>query len=267
MSLRVATFLALTLVFSACQGADSPDNPEDNLSSPTLTSSPIAVQQSTTTSRPTEIFKPTAEADLSLPPSGQYLDRVDVGEQGIYALTIDDGFGRVPFDEILNELSARDIQATFFLVAEAMINLGFERMEQLAIDGHTIAYHSYAHDDLSIVEDWDESEWLTDYAAWEEAMRILLGEEVFSQAIRPYARAPYGLFNRDFLGMTEEMGLIPVGWSRDPGDLNIGLTVRPGDIFLLHVRVSDAELLPGLLDEIELTPVSLDELFAARQPD
>ena len=267
MSPRVATFLAAALIFSACQGADLPDSPEFNLSSPTLTSTPIALQQTTATARPTEVRKSTPQAELTLPPSGQYLDHLEVAGEAIYALTIDDGFGLAPFDEILNELRTRDIQATFFLIAEAAIKLGYERLEQLAENGNTIAYHSYSHDDLSVLEGWGEQDWLADYAAWNEAMRILLGEELFSEAIRPYARAPYGLFNRPFLGMTEEMGLIPVGWSRDPGDLNLGMGVRPGDIFLLHVRYPDAELMPALLDEIDLRPVSLDELFAAWQPE
>lgn len=267
MSLRVAAFLALTLIFSACQVAQSPNSPENILSLPTRTAASIALSQATSTARPTEIPESTSVPELSLPPGGQYIDHLDVAGEGIYALTIDDGFGRTSFDEIFQELSSRDIQITFFLVAQAAINLGVERMQLLAVDGHTIAYHSYSHDDLLVMQGWGEQDWLADYAAWERAMRLLLEDELYAQLIRPYARAPYGLFNRPFLAMTEEIGLIPVGWSSDPGDLNLGMSVRPGDIFLLHVRYSDAKLLPALLDEIDLRPVSLDELFAAWKPD
>jgi len=267
MSKPFPIFIALTLFFSACQSSNPPDRPESILSATIPASSPVPLPQDTPTASISQIHTQTPAADLILPPNGEYLDHLNVGEAGIYALTIDDGYGRLPFDSILAELRSRNIQATFFLVADASIKLGLERMQTLVEDGHTIAYHSNTHDDLELMEDWNAFDWLNDYYAWEQAMRLLLGDDLYAQLVRPYARAPYGLFNRPFLGMTKEIGLIPVGWSRDQGDLNIGLTVRPGDIFLMHVRVLDAATLPALLDEIDLTPVSLDDLFAAWQTE
>jgi len=267
MRKSLLTLFTLTLYLSACQNSSRVETAESVPSATLPVSTPSPLPEATQTSSIDRLPTQTPAAELRLPQFGVYLDHIDVGETGIYALTIDDGYGKVPFDAIVAELGSRKNQATFFLVAEAAVKLGLDRMQSLADDGHTLAYHSYAHDDLAIVEEWTELDWLDDYVAWEQALQRLLGDELFAHLVRPYARAPYGLFNRPFLGMTEEIGLIPVGWSRDQGDLNIGLAVRPGDIFLIHVRILDAETLPALLDEIELTPVSLDDLFAARQPE
>lgn len=266
MRQSVSTILTAALFLSACQSPTSTRPTETDPGTPIPTLSPTTV--SSITSTPTDIDLPnsTPAAEMRLPPGEEVLKRLDIAEAQIYALTIDDGFGKMPFDDIMDELSARNLHATFFLIAQAAVSLGEERMQRLAEEGHTIAYHSYSHDDLLLLEEWGQNDWLNDYTAWGEAMRTLMGDDLYTQTVRPYARAPYGLFNQPFLAMTEEIGLIPVGWSRDPGDLNVGLMLRPGDIFLLHVRYPDSELLPGLLDEIDLRPVSLDELFAAWNP-
>ena len=263
MKSHAIAILVAAFSLSACQPTLT-----TQLTTPSAASlaAPTALS-STSTAVSTEAIPPTPEPETALPPSGQYLDHLAGMQEDIFALTIDDGYGKMPFDEIILELRQRDVHATFFLVAEASVTLGIERMQTLADDGHTVAYHSLGHDPLEIVEEWGQSDWHADYEAWQESMRQLLGEDLYAQLVRPYARAPYGLFNRPFLGMTEEKGLIPLGWSRDPGDLNVGLKVRPGDIFLLHVRYPDAEIMSDLLDGIDLTPVSLDELFAAWQPE
>lgn len=266
MRLAVAALLAATLL-SACQ----PSSPAQDSTATSTAHSQTAKQSDAPEVSPlataTETPVPPSERSDQLPPNGQLIRRAEVGEQAIYALTIDDGYGIQPFDQILAELRAREIKATFFLVALASINLGPERLAQLVEDGHSIAYHSYGHDDLHVLEGWGRQDWVDDFAAWQRVMQDLLGAEGFAAAYRPYARAPYGLFNLAFLKMTEELELIPVGWSNDPGDMNRGLVVKPGDIFLLHVRYPDAEILPELLDEIGLQVVSLDELFAAQIPE
>jgi peptidoglycan/xylan/chitin deacetylase (PgdA/CDA1 family) len=263
MRFHVIVLLVAVLSLSACQ-----PKAETKLATPSAEAqlTPTLLQL-TSTPAGTQAMPPTPEPETALPPAGQYLDYLEGLSSEIFALTIDDGYGQIPFDQIIMTLRQREVHATFFLVAEASHILGIERMQTLADDGHTIAYHSLTHAALEIVEEWGQSDWIADYEAWEESMRLLLGDELHLQLVRPYARAPYGLFNRPFLGMTEEKDLIPLGWSRDPGDLNVGLKVRPGDIFLLHVRYPDAEIMANLLDAIELTPVSLDELFAAWQPD
>ena len=204
------------------------------------------------------------EEQIEFPSDGQLVSRIESIEENMVALTIDDGYGKVPFDVILQELSNRDVKATFFLVGLAAINLGEERLDQLFESGHHIAYHSYAHDDLDLLRRWDKNDWLVDYEKWEGAMRELMGQDNFNFAYRPFARAPYGLFNQAFMAMAKELNLVPVGWSNDPGDLIRGIKLQSGDIFLLHVRYPDAELIGPILDEQDFEFVTLEELFAAQ---
>ena len=267
MSARCIWLVTLLLFASACQTPSQNTEATQTLiqvASSTASATPSPTPTPTSTATPSATPPPATEVEISYPPSGELIKRVEVGEAGIFALTIDDGYGKVPFDLMLDELRARDLQATFFLVGRAALNLGSERLVQLAEDGHTIAYHSYAHDELTLLQGWSEADWNADFEHWREAMRSLLGEALFEQANRPYARAPYGLFSTAFLAMTEAQNLVPVGWSSDPGDLNREIALKPGDIFLLHVRFPDAELLPEILDGLDLAPVRLDELFAAQ---
>ncbi len=257
--------IAALLLISACQ---SPSPIEvQSTSTPKPVPSLSASQVNTATQTPTATELPLIEETIDLPPPGQVISRVDVGDANLVALTFDDGFGKVPFDATLDELKKRDLRVTFFLVGLASINLGEERMARLVQDGHQIAYHSYAHEDLNILRNWKQVDWLADYEKWEAAMIELLGAESYASTYRPYARAPYGLFDSAFLGMTKELGLVPVGWSNDPGDLLRGIDLRAGDIFLFHVRYPDYELMGAILDEYDFEFVHLDILFAAQISD
>jgi peptidoglycan/xylan/chitin deacetylase (PgdA/CDA1 family) len=262
---KAFAFGLLSVVLVACQpvGLSATSTITSDFEGSQFTPSPEIYP--TATVAPSEI--PLSEESSLLPPSGELVSSVDVSGQAIVAMTIDDGYGKVPFDVILDELRSRDIQATFFLIGLAAINLGEERLIQLAVDGHEIAYHSYSHDALEELTIWGKDQWLQDFDKWEETLLGLLGEERYLAVNRPYARAPYGLFNLAFLGMTEELGLVPVGWSNDPGDLNRGIKLKAGDIFLLHVRFPDAELLEGILDESSYEFESLSDLFAAQNSD
>lgn len=213
---------------------------------------------------PTQSGNPEPKEIIVYPSEGQLISRINGLEDQLVALTIDDGYGKIPFDIILKELRDRDIQATFFLVGLAAINLGPERMDQLVEGGHHIAYHSFAHVDLDQLRNWDENDWLLDVEKWMGTMRELIGPSNFELAYRPFARAPYGLFNLSFLAMAKELELVPVGWSNDPGDLLRGIKLQAGDIFLLHVRYPDAELIGPILDEQDFEFVPLEELFAAQ---
>ncbi|MEX1068692.1 MAG: polysaccharide deacetylase family protein [Patescibacteria group bacterium] len=166
------------------------------------------------------------------------------------ALTVDDGWSGASFDTMLDLLARHDTRTTFFLVTKAVYGLGPERMERLVADGHEIAYHSYGHDDLAVLQTWGTSDWLADYDRWDREMRAFLGEEN-SRAIVPYARAPYGLFSPGFMRMAEEREQLTFSWSATPGSLNRGIPLNEGDIFLFHVRQSDLGLFEDLLSRTE----------------
>jgi peptidoglycan/xylan/chitin deacetylase (PgdA/CDA1 family) len=181
------------------------------------------------------------------------------------AVTFDDGWIKSAFDAILDQLAEREVHATFFLIQRAADQLGAERMQRLAADGHEIAYHSYSHGLLDELRLWGVAEWSEDYQHWTETMRTLLGDSTFDQVVRPFARAPYGLFNAAFLGMTREKGLVPVSWSVDDGMLATRIRFTDGDILMLHVSSADARLLADILAREDIRFGSLSELLLEHQ--
>jgi peptidoglycan/xylan/chitin deacetylase (PgdA/CDA1 family) len=166
---------------------------------------------------------------------------------------------------MLETMSERGVTATFFLTGKnAKYTLGPEILKQAIADGHEIAYHSVNHEPLEVVETWTAKDWINDYQGWREIMLELLDEEDFNKAVKPYARAPYGLFTYAFLTMCKEFELYAISWSADPGSINRGIVMRPGDILLLHVRYPDSDILQTLLDTVnDLSFVPLSEAIEA----
>jgi peptidoglycan/xylan/chitin deacetylase (PgdA/CDA1 family) len=141
------------------------------------------------------------------------------------------------------------VKATFFLIGNsAQNNLGPLRMQRLALAGHEIGYHSMAHIEEGTLALWDSYRWTADYDAWVETMRTLLGSALFDKAVKPYARAPYGMFNQSFLNMNTARNLTPVGWSCTPACYKgKDVALSSGDIFLLHVSDQGLEDLMRLM--------------------
>ena len=179
------------------------------------------------------------------------------------ALTIDDGWIKGAFDTMLDLLAEHNVRGTFFLIFRAANQLGPERMQRLAAEGHEIGYHSYSHNVLDELRLWGSAEWSEDYELWAEAMRALLGDQAFDLAVRPIARAPYGLFNAAFLAMTDQEGLVPVSWSVDMGTGTSGIRLKDGDILMLHVSSPDALTLADILSREDILLGTLSELVPA----
>ena len=178
-------------------------------------------------------------------------------------ITIDDGLVAEAFDQILQVLASRGVHATFFLTANAVTrNLGSERMVALVLGGHEIAYHSVEHGEMEELASWSAAEWEQDYQDWLAIMRTLLPEDL-QDAIKPYARPPYGLKTLGFLDFCEKENLSCWWWNAGPDTLNLNFPIRDGDIFIFHVRHSDLAAFEAFLArQSEFQFLSLSEYLA-----
>ena len=264
MNRFLAVVLMVSTLLSACGGDNALPNADVTATlehqSPTLEPSrtPNPEQTSTLEASTTPTSPSTSTEEPAPSPTPD--------TRTVVVLTIDDGWIKGAFDMMLDSLSEYDVQATFFLIATAADQLGAARMRRLVTDGHEIAYHSYRHGVLEDLEKWGSVEWSEDYDHWAESMLSLLGEEQFNQAVRPYARAPYGLFNAGFLAMTEQKGLVPVSWSADAEMLARGVPLMNGDILMLHVSTSDSLTLADILLRQDLRLGPLSELLPPDPP-
>jgi peptidoglycan-N-acetylglucosamine deacetylase len=71
---------------------------------------------------------------------------------GHVALTFDDGPHPVYTPQVLDILAARKVQATFFVIGQ-LVSLRPHIVGQTAADGHVIANHTWAHEQLTGLSD------------------------------------------------------------------------------------------------------------------
>ena len=155
----------------------------------------------------------------------------------LYALTIDDCFEPDSLVGVLDLLKQCHLQATFFPVGRAAIICDSRHPEifkRLAREGHTIGYHTMEHSEKGTVLQTTGGEWNEDYDEWIETFRRLLGRDIFSLAVKRYARAPYGEFTSNFLDMCQNKNLTPYFWSAGSSWLVNDWPLEQGDILLLH---------------------------------
>lgn len=143
---------------------------------------------------------------------------------GAVALTFDDGPHPEGTPAVMEALAARDVRATFFMVAEQV-----ERYPSLAAEivasGHEAAVHGYRHRNqmrLMPREFADDLSRATD----------LIGE-VYGRRPRLY-RPPYGIFTLIGLSLVRRASLEPLLWSRWGRDWRAGTT--PAEIVRLVSR-------------------------------
>lgn len=213
-------------------------------------------------------YSKTKASELSTPneliETGGSIHRAET-ERNVYAMTIDDGWFPELHEKIMNKFdSAGRIKGTYFLIGNAAIGMGQELVKKTAEKGHEIAYHSMRHqspDELSV---WNAEKWHEDYVNWRILMKSMLGDKLYNRSVKPYARAPYGLFTRGFNQMCSRNKLLPVSWSSTPGLLNRDIPLRNGDILLLHVRYSDIDIVEKIVNGnlTPLQPVSLSNLLS-----
>ena len=151
----------------------------------------------------------------------------------VVALTFDDGPNEPYTSELLDELKAYDVKATFF-VTGYNVELYHDVARRIVAEGHNLGNHSYHHD--------------ADHAlTMEGCYDLTLAENrIFAvTGVEPnFYRPPHGRKSPWELQYVQEHGLVAVNWSiatpelagRTPEQMadDVILQAKPGGIILLH---------------------------------
>lgn len=177
----------------------------------------------------------------------------------VVALTFDDGPNPDATPAILDELAARDVKATFFILGRHAEQWP-ELVRRVAVEGHTVANHGYYHRKLhfkspAYVRD--------DLTRGTRAIELACG-------VHPRLfRAPHGFRSPWVTSIARSLGQRTVGWSlgvwdsdRPGADVIAERTIdgaRPGSILLLHDgdgydaqgdRTQTADAVPLIVDRL-----------------
>lgn len=183
----------------------------------------------------------------------------------LIALTFDDGPHPSLTPELLEVLKSKDVVATFFMLG-SRVEAHPEIVKQAAIDGHSIASHTYSHYNLAKLS---TEELVSEIVRTQEAIKTATG--VKPQLMRP----PYGAYNETVLERAEAALIM---WSVDTldwkyRDANIVTQsvlreAEDGAIVLMHdIHPSSVEAVPGIIDGLRdagYTFVSVDTLLEVR---
>ena len=158
-------------------------------------------------------------------------NRMEVEEPPLAALTFDDGPNPRTTGPLLEELSRREVPATFFLVG-ACIPGNEDLIRRMAAEGHQIGVHTYSHVKLT---EQDEAHYRREVDSVRAQLTEILGEGDY------WLRPPYGILDEQVRRRSEGPLVL---WSVDPEDWRDRNTdriveavlsrVQDGDIILLH---------------------------------
>lgn len=165
------------------------------------------------------------------------------------ALTFDDGpVANTAY--LLDELAARDVEATFFCLGIQATKYP-EIIQRIVDEGHQLCSHSDTHLNMTKV---DEEVWQADFQTVKDKFNAILETENDY-----WLRPPYGLINRSQYSLID----VPmVLWSVDPRDWElldaeavttaVLETVEPYDIILLHdTYKTSVEAALAIIDQLQ----------------
>lgn len=165
-------------------------------------------------------------------------------EEGLIALTYDDGPSEMLTDRLSELLGSMDVKATFFMTGEAVEKRPDKVRRHLA-DGHLIGSHSYRH--LHAVKS----------PPWSGVADSLKGIDSFQKigTAAGYFRPPYGKATLGTLLACASKRCVPAWWTHDSGDTG-GVASR--------VSVTGSVLGRFRTDRKRLERTGNDELMAQR---
>jgi peptidoglycan/xylan/chitin deacetylase (PgdA/CDA1 family) len=191
--------------------------------------------------------------------------QVLVEEPPLIALTFDDGPRPATTAQLLDGLSQRGVQATFFLIGEQLPG-NEDLVRRMAQEGHQIGIHTYDHVMLTGL---NRADFDAQVDRTRQLLCSILGYDDF--VLRP----PYGLYDEGVLAMADCPIIL---WSIDPEDwgdkdtqrevTQIVQEARDGSIILLHdIYPTSVDAALQVIDQLHQQGflfVTIDELFAAR---
>ena len=142
------------------------------------------------------------EADTSVPAAP---GAVASGDPGVVYLTFDDGPHPVNTPAVLDVLARHNAKGTFFVLG-SLVEAHPQLFERIVAEGHTVANHTWAHEDLAQLsqQQFNESVGRTQAALGAHATACL--------------RPPYGSMNENTRAWAAEFGLEVILWDTDTLD-------------------------------------------------
>ena len=183
------------------------------------------------------------------------------------ALTFDDGPTPGVTDRILDELKARNLHATFFMIGQC-VAAAPDLARRVVAEGHLAGNHTYTHRRLTELSDTQAAE------------EILKTQDLMADVlnVRPvWFRPPFGLMNHNQNLLLSGYGLRVAMWNVDTRDwskpgtdqilAHVADNTKAGAIILCHDKFAQtADALPCILDylaEHALSPVTMPVLLAS----
>lgn len=201
----------------------------------------------------------------SKPTGGGAEVEVTEKEPPLVALTFDDGPRAETTGELLNELSRREVPASFFLVGECIPG-NEDLIRRMADEGHQVGVHTNNHVKLT---EQDEDHYNQQVGAVRAMLTDILGEGDY------WLRPPFGMVDDKVRGWSDGPLVL---WSVDPEDWKYKDTehtvqavlsqVKDGDIILLHdiyptSTAAAVAIVDGLLER-GFCFVTVEDLLALR---
>ncbi|WP_167667294.1 polysaccharide deacetylase family protein [Micromonospora narathiwatensis] len=227
----LALALGLVLFLTGCGGPGKTPPPA---AGPPTSASPTPVPTPTPTPRPSRTTPPKPKL-RPLPknlPAGLHRRSDD----DAVALTFDDGPDPRWTPQILNQLRAAHVTATFCLIGQQAKRYP-ELVERIVREGHQLCNHSWRHDlDLGRRP---VSEIKADLVRTNRVIR-----DAVPDAEITWFRQPGGRWTAEEVAVARKLGMRPLHWTVDPQDWNhptaktiakrVEAAARPGSIVLMH---------------------------------
>lgn len=164
-------------------------------------------------------------------PATMVLNNSEADVKKKISLTFDDGPHPIFTPMLLDGLSERNVQATFFVIGEQAMEYK-EIIKREHEEGHLIGNHTYTHVELSKLS---TKEACKELKKTNEVIYDIIGE------YPDYVRPPFGEWNDS---LENKFNMIPVLWKVDPLDwktediskvvCSVISNTQEGDVILMH---------------------------------